>query len=125
MATPLRRRFQFSFGTMLLLMTAFAFWLAWELRYIRERQAALAASKDRQSGFAMYMSAFEAQELPRAWPYPGDEPRIPFWRAWLGDRAIGIITLYDGTEVDCVRLRALFPEASEIFTAPRTQSSKY
>jgi hypothetical protein len=48
-------------------------------------------------------------EWGEAWP---PNPRIPFWRKWLGDEPFGLVCVpLRWPESEIVRIRALFPEA--------------
>ncbi|MBI2825910.1 MAG: hypothetical protein HYX69_14590 [Planctomycetia bacterium] len=71
---PRRRWFQFGLGTMFLLVTLFALWLAWELNFIHQRQAFL-AWVDRKN--AEVTNAWFMVNPPRVPP-----ATIPFWRRW-------------------------------------------
>ncbi|MBI2825907.1 MAG: hypothetical protein HYX69_14575 [Planctomycetia bacterium] len=101
---PRRRWFQFGLGTMFLLVTLFALWLAWELNFIHERQAFL-AWVDRKN--AEVTNAWFMVNPPRVPP-----ATIPFWRRWLGDTAVDTVELPpNSTAADRDRAKALFPEA--------------
>jgi hypothetical protein len=69
---PTRRFFQFSITSMLLVTTLVAIWLAWDLSFIRERQAWI-----RQNA-----SLLESD--PSAQPVVA---HVPWWRVMLGDEA--------------------------------------
>ncbi|MBI2826476.1 MAG: hypothetical protein HYX69_17510 [Planctomycetia bacterium] len=95
---PRRRRFQFSLGTLLLVMTLFAVWLAWELRFIRERQA-----------FMAWVEKTLATEVNHAWLFdPLAKPaQIPTWRRWLGDKPVDVLLLpYVATDADAEKARS-------------------
>ena len=125
-ATPTRRRwYQFSIGTMLLLVTVFAVWLGWELSYIRERKAAM-ATVERAGGTALPLAVLQqrAAESGRVtihlsershFSYVAHEslhlPSVPFWRRWLGDEPICLVAVRSSTAQDDAPLKSLFPEA--------------
>jgi hypothetical protein len=101
--TPPRRRwFQFSLGTMLVLVTVFAAWLGWELSFVRERKAT-----------RRWLVENEWRVLHPT--YGGVEPSdftIPKWRVWMGDEPIAIIISPEAVTVrDLERVRNLFREA--------------
>jgi hypothetical protein len=105
--TPLSRQwFQFSIGTMLLLVTLIAVWLAWQVRIVRERQAMRVAIKEHRS---IVTTLKDWQPVPGA---TAPKISVPFWRKWMGDEPIVEVTLshkLDHTEMEQVRV--LFPEA--------------
>ena len=102
-APPTRgRRLQFGLGTMLVVVTIFALWLGWEVRFIRERQAFLQWIKSQEptGGFVIRSS------------WSGAPAPIPFWRRWLGDEPENLIELPAGSmPADRDQAKALFPEA--------------
>ncbi len=104
-ATAARRWFQFSLTSLFLLTTVVAAWLAWELAFIRGRQAWLrenAAIADPEAG-----SFLTAVALPPA------TPSIPWWRRILGDGAVTtIIEPDEWTDDDRAIVARLFPEAT-------------
>jgi hypothetical protein len=91
-----RRRFQFSLGSMFVLMTLVAMWLAWELSFIRQRQVWI---RDHESWLV-------------AGPRTVPEASIPWWRGLLGDEAVPSILV--GVETPAEErnhVQKLFPEA--------------
>ena len=105
---PRRRWFQFGLGTMLLVVTALAMWLGWELRYIRARKAWL---RDHLPApvLTLGLQIISGQQLH------SDDGVIPFWRRWLGDEAQEQVFLeWDTSAAGRAKARYLFPEA-EIF----------
>ena len=105
--TPSRRRwFQFSLGTMFLLVAAFAAWLGWEMSLIRERRMARVTIED-AGGRASNPSP--SPILGTAVMEPIPPATIPFWRRWLGDEAVTTITLRHGaSDADINATRQLF-----------------
>jgi hypothetical protein len=104
---PTRRWFQFGLGTMFVVVTAVAVWLAWELSYIRERQAFLASLQHKNAEVTDNRTTWTFTHPPRAVP-----PEIPLWRRWLGDRAVDAIDLPPKWSAsDRQMAKALFPEA--------------
>ena len=121
-STPPRRRwFQFGLRTMFVVVTVFAVWLGLELNYIHERKAM--RESPLSQGTAMPASdwvqavAMSRPSSPRISP-----PKIPFWREWLGDEAVGYIRIKsDEPESDDKRAAYLFPEAErEIVDATKS-----
>jgi hypothetical protein len=90
---------------MLLVVTAFAVWLGWELNYIQQRQAARKLANN--------------SLLARDVVAVGKErPRIPVWRTMLGDEAVTIMWLKEGiSDEEAARTVSLFPEA-EVLCPP-------
>jgi hypothetical protein len=83
-AAPTRRRWlQFGLRTMFVVVTVFAVWLGWELKFIRERQAFLSRMEE-QGG----LTIFAGEEGESGVMYFEGQTPIPFWRRWLGDRAV-------------------------------------
>jgi hypothetical protein len=108
---PTRRRwFQFSLGTLFVVVTVFALWLGWQAKIVRDRK-----------NFLMMLNDYEAaqiENLPPGSPvsiainYPSfEEPTLPFWRHWMGDKARGVILLpVNATDEHLRMARELFPE---------------
>ena len=118
-APPTRRRwFQFSVGTLLLLVTVFAVWLGWELKFIRDRQAWLrenAVLVDPEMRPDDVFPGGSYVIMPPLRLPPRYEASIPTWRKWLGDEAVPwIIEGEDWTDIDRARAVRLFPEAKLI-----------
>jgi hypothetical protein len=93
---------------MFVVVTVFAVWLGWELKFIRDRRAFLAAMDDlrtseTQDAIGMFISG--------TWlTTPGTS--LPFWRRWLGDEPQTIIILpRTSSEGDRETAVRLFPEA--------------
>jgi hypothetical protein len=112
--TPPRRRrwYQFGLRTMFVVVTVFAVWLGWELKFVRERDKSrrwiVENGGDISSIIAMTVdgSANVHFESPA---------NLPFWRRWMGDELIGSIWLAaEPSEADIRRLRRQFPEAKVI-----------
>jgi hypothetical protein len=108
---PRRRWLQFGMGTMFVVVTAFAVWLGWELKFIRDRK-----------NFLVLLDEYRAdhwRDQPRAasisswFQIPAhEEAGIHFWRRWLGDEAQSVILLPGNTsETHLRQARSLFPEA--------------
>jgi hypothetical protein len=96
-ARPTRRLLQFSITSMLLVTALVAVCLAWELAFIRERQAWI-------------------KENPALLePGPSSQPvvvHVPWWRTLLGDKAVPRITFPDNwSDDDRAHVALLFPEA--------------
>jgi hypothetical protein len=94
------RRFQFSLGTMLVLLTLFALWLGWELDFIRDRQAWIRAN-----------GPLVENTTPNPLPMP--KFALPIWRHWLGDTEVPRIWNRDEwSDQDRANVTTLFPEAN-------------
>jgi hypothetical protein len=108
-APPHRRWFQFSLGTILLLVTVLALWLAWELSFIRQRQAWV-----RENGSLVETSQLDPIPLPDGSVLiPAHPALVPWWRRLLGDAPVTIITERDQwTDADRRNVVRLFPEAA-------------
>lgn len=101
-ALPRRRWFRYSLRTMLVVVTVFAVWLGWELKFVRERKAFLDWT-------------IEERHIIRFTHFDGPAPAVPFWRRWLGDAPVQSVMLPHGSsEADLIRAQSLFPEAFEI-----------
>ena len=101
-----RRRFQFGIGTMLLIVTVFA-WLSWELKFVWDRHDAKA-----KAIYAMPADGYE-HVREKVLPEVTEQPRIPIWRRWLGDEPFLLLILHpEAPDEDLHRMRRLFPEAT-------------
>ena len=110
-----RRWLQFSLGTMLLLVTVFAVWLGWELKFIRERQAWLRRVADDPENLVILSTGFEKRGIDYVTYLALSEPvTIPAWRRWLGDQALISAILAPSSEIELDDMHRLFPEADLI-----------
>jgi hypothetical protein len=125
---PIRRRwFQFSLTSLFVLTTLIAIWLAWELAFIREREAWLRenpglADPDRAvaliritGGTTNGTATLPVTNSPAS---PPREAFIPRWRKWLGDAPVATIVDADFTDDDRAHLTRLFPEAELVKQPP-------
>jgi hypothetical protein len=100
---PTRRWFQFGITSLFLLTALVAIWLAWELPYIRQRQAWVRENPARLEP--------NQNEPPRV-------ARIPWWRTMLGDEPVTWISSDYWSDDERATVSTLFPEAS-LWTLPR------
>lgn len=109
-----RRWFRFSLRTMLVGVTIICCVLAWQLRVVRERQAALIEMRDGGT-FQVITAEAWTERFPAGAPV-SPPVTIPAVRRWLGDQAIQevwYITFYKpASEEDLVRFKKVFPEAT-------------
>ena len=97
---------------MLLVVTVFAMWLGWELRFIRERQAFLVWRERVQAESRDHAVLTGPLAIPLAVYVPPEAAKIPIWRRWLGDQPVDSFFLPpNATVADQQRAKALFPEA--------------
>jgi len=120
---PTRRRwFQFGTGTMLLVVSLVAIWLAWQVGIVRERQAVIDFIRERGGAVV----AAKDWQPPSAYapigtvtPAVRPQATIPFWRRWMGDEPMANVFLPVGTaQADVERATAAFPEAEQRPFAP-------
>jgi hypothetical protein len=111
---PSRRWFRFSLRTIFVVVTVFAVWLGWELKFIRDRKVFL-KWVDETSG--SYGTKSEWAIRPNN-PF-SNTPDVAKWRRWLGDDATIAITLGPGyTKDEAARMWRLFPEAINLEPRP-------
>ncbi len=91
MTAPKRRRFRFSLRTLFVVVTVFGVWLGWTLHHIHLRRQAI-SEIEAHGGDVVYGVDLSATypEVP-----PSDFPSIPFWRVWLGDKAVAQLEMPD------------------------------
>jgi hypothetical protein len=122
-----RRWFQFSLGTLFLLVTVFAVWLGWELHQIRERDRMLRSTtflrlfENRPRAAVMRQSEIAhlyPRDLPKAHVAAGPPPQtnIPYvWRL-LGDKPVNDMDIFlpsdEYTILEARRIQSLFPECA-------------
>jgi hypothetical protein len=82
---PKRRWLSFSVRTMLIAVTIFCVWLAWNVSIVRERHAALQFIRD-HGGEAV---SFIDTKPPPGFYYP----RVSAFRRWLGDTEIMFVNV--------------------------------
>ena len=109
MPTPPRRWFQFGLRTMFVVVTLFAVWLGWELKFIRDRRGFLTAMDElREAEFQNAKGFFLSGGI--ATPAIPDAT-IPFWRRWLGDEPQSLLFLpRTSSAADRDTAERLFPE---------------
>lgn len=91
-ANLLRRWFRYSLRTMFVVVTVFAVWLGWELKFVNARR--------NFPGTALMSRETEEGQHP------------PFWRRWLGDEAVSAWYFPNNAPDDLLsRARELFPES--------------
>jgi hypothetical protein len=101
-AHKIRPSFRFSLRAIFVMVTVFALWLGWELKFISERRAIHKWVVD--SGGVTVLGT-DQHEIARGIVH------IPFWRRWLGDYAVGMVKLEaHATPADVKRVKAAFPE---------------
>jgi hypothetical protein len=108
---PRRRWFQFSLGTLFVLVTVFAIWLGWELKFIRERNSVRESL--RAGSVEIVQSRHWGLIRSDVQLRVGRPAAIPWWRGMLGDEAISIITFPPSAdESDLEAASEAFPEAT-------------
>jgi len=96
----------FSLRTMLVVVTVFACWLGWELKFIRERKAWMRDCN-----------------VPDAQVHKRDSSKghIPWWRIAMGDEAIHTFVFFTGVRDEvCDHTSDLFPEARIVIRGWKT-----
>ncbi len=94
---PCRRSFAFSLRTLMILIAAFAVWLGWQLKIVRDRRAMVISIELNNQG----------------WCLLGLDGKLPLTRRLLGDQCVVAIQLAsDYVEHDLNEVQARFPEAS-------------
>jgi hypothetical protein len=78
-------------------------WIGWQVQIVRERKAALA-----EAGMSV---VFTTDMIEQLGAYLPDNPHLPFWRRWLGDKAVKTIAPIGLVPEQCAKLKRLFPEA--------------
>ena len=113
---PRRRWFRFNLRTMFMLVTLFSVWLGRETWVVRERLA-MRKWLDEIGGHA-----YPTIKVPK---YNSLKPlyletinTLPFWRRWLGDESLGVVSLPARSE-HVEQISRLFPEAKIVNLAPR------
>jgi hypothetical protein len=101
-------RNRYILGTMFVVVTVFAIWLGWELKFVRERKIACARANDRT------LTIDSVQQWRREMHFGADMPnhrdaKIPPWRRWMGDEPVACILCLSDSERE---MRRLFPEAA-------------
>jgi hypothetical protein len=115
--TPPRRRwFQFSLGTLFVVVTLFAAFLAYNINWIRQRQEALAhiaAGSYVTAGTLTDIRSEPSQRLLEKNPTTAPDIKSPWSIRLFGEPGVASIVVYgpDGSSA-AENLRRLFPEAS-------------
>jgi hypothetical protein len=115
-----RRWFRFSLRTLLVFVTLFCCWLAWETSVVHERKALRAELK----GFQFVPAENWEKRFAPGYPAPRATAKVPLLRSWLGDEAIQEIWfirhVQQISDEDLARLKKTFPEAElrESFPEP-------
>jgi hypothetical protein len=92
---------------MFVVVTVVACWLAWELKFVRERKAMLASVLASGNGYTT-CSQLMASSDEHGFAY--NPATVPFWRRWLGDQAVESIVVPDAHK-PLEKALTLFPEA--------------
>jgi hypothetical protein len=110
--TPPRRWFRYSLRTMFVVVTLFALWLGWELKFIRDRRSFLKSMDEmREAEMAQTANGLTVAFIGTIVRI--SDRGIPFWRRWLGDEAQALMTLpQSSTDADMENAKRLFPEAT-------------
>jgi hypothetical protein len=103
-----RRWFRYSLRTMFVVVTVFALWLGWELKFIRDRKAMQTWLKENGGSV---MSVDEGYQIAGHWGGGFVPPSIPWWRRMLGDEPIPSVGLPREEPKYKDRCSLLFPEA--------------
>jgi hypothetical protein len=118
MSTPTtpRRWFHYSLRTLFVVVTLFALWLGWELKFIRDRRSFLKSMDElRDAEMTQAATGLTVAFGGLGWTFqgaPAVDVRIPFWRRWRGDEAqIGLILPRSSTDADMENAKRLFAEA--------------
>lgn len=119
-AKPRRRWFQFSLGSMLLLMTVFGVWFGIRMDQARRQERAVAALRER--GDVSYDSVFVNMCNPK--PFMKTAPYGPKWlRAIVGDdfldRVRAVFLYESSTDSDLEHLKDLPDVESVIISSPQ------
>lgn len=115
---PPRRWFKFSLRTLFVVITLFAVWLGWEMKFIRARQAMHRWFEDNNwcceattdmwdAGIELHATSYSYSDIQNRVAVA-----IPFWRRWLGDDRYEYILYPRDAQTDDIELaKRLFPEA--------------
>jgi hypothetical protein len=118
---PKRSWFRFSLRTLFAIVTAFCFWLGWNVNLVRERQTLLPdILADNQAWERIRLKIQRAGKVDLLVGKVGrvnwGKVEIAFIRRMFGDKACPRIDCH--TEADALRMMRLFPEATVIYFEP-------
>jgi hypothetical protein len=115
-----RRWFQFSLGTMFVVVALAAIGLAWQINVVHQRKIVL--NWIEENGGNTYEKGVDSPEartastpvyVNHAWV--SEDLRMPAWRRWLGDRPFFFLVVpEESSDEDIRRVRAAFPEPRAI-----------
>ena len=97
---------------MFVVVTVFAVWLGWELKFIRDRKAL-------RNWLAANGGGVTVQN-PKGFDgdYYHEVVAIPFWRSWMGDEPIAYFDAPPLSRAEIERLTKAFPESYGLRSAP-------
>lgn len=106
-----KRWFRYSLRSLFALVTIFALWLGWEVKFIHERQAIRAWLRE-GNGWEVTWEDYKNTPSPPGRAAGDPTMQIPIWRKWLGDEPIALLGFEpSATPADRARVKQLFPEA--------------
>ena len=103
---PKRRWFRFGLPTLFVAVTVIACFLGWQVNIVRQRRVILDTIGRANEGVKYNLRGGLFRRF--------DEPSVPFWREWLGDKPVLNIVLWEYepfTPSEIETIKQLFPEA--------------
>jgi hypothetical protein len=113
MGTPRRRRLKFSLSAVFILMAVACVWLGMQVKWIRDRNAALLKTAAHSSSTSEWKVVRRQKTTPKAieTTYQRVQAEAPWSIRILGEKGVASINPGEMPEAEIKELQQLFPEA--------------